>query len=86
MRYTFIVVRISALHDGEDWYENDVYYIGKFRTKSQNESRAFHRYLNSIGAYCRKGTTATVFDGDSYIIVDRKTFEPLYRATPILEA
>lgn len=85
MRYTFIVVQISAMHDGENWYENESYMIGKFHTKSQNESRAFHRYLNSLGIYCNKGMTATEFDGDSYIIVDRKTRQPIYRATPILE-
>lgn len=85
MPYTFIVVQISAMHDGEDWYENETHMIGKFRTKSQNESRAFHRYLNSLGIYCNKGMTVTEFDGDSYIILDRKTREPIYCATPILE-
>lgn len=86
MQYTFIVLRISALYDGEDWYENNSYMIGKFRTKSQNESRAFHRYLNSLGIYCKKGMTVTEFDGESYVIADRKTREPIYRATPILDA
>ena len=83
MKTAYAVFSVSALTDGEGWYENDVMFIGKFVTKAKNHSRAFHRYLNSRRIRLFKGYTYTEFDGDSYIIRLRKTDQPIYRATEI---
>lgn len=85
MKTTYAVYAVYAALDGEQWYENYVQVIGKFKTKAKNHSRAFHRYLNSQKIFLPKGLTYTDFDGDSYVIRIRKTDEPFYRATEILD-
>ena len=73
-------------HDDPDetpaWIWNTSYHLGEFTTMSDPAS-ALRRYLKERhGITFNRGTTATVYDGDVYEIIDRATRQPLFAAIP----
>lgn len=64
------------------WYENTSYYIGEYKTKVDN-ARAFLTALHKYGISCKRGYCRVVFDGDLYILEERKTNCPLFFAIPL---
>lgn len=83
---TYDVREVWALPYEDGWYYNETFHISTFKTRAQDEARAFRRALNRMGIVFIKGRTRTEYDGDVFEIVDRKTGEPLFCAVPTWEA
>lgn len=66
----------------DEWTVNTSYFHGFFETSAKDEKRAFSRALAKIGFRFKLNRTLIEFDGDFYVIVDRKTKEPLFVAIP----
>lgn len=75
------VRQVDAIAYDDGWTYNETYRLGTFTTTG-DVSRALRRYLAKSGITFYPGRTATVYDGDVYEIVDRKTGEPLFCAIP----
>lgn len=66
-----------------DWTVNTSYLFGTMTTHANNEKKAFTRYLNrKHGISFKLNRTLIEFDGDCYMIIDRKSKEPLFIAIP----
>ena len=83
----FLVRQVDAWVSVEDglWDYNNVWNIGEMETDAKNERKALTRYLAKKGIVFKKNRTRIEFDGDNYVIVDRKTAEPLFDAVFIPE-
>ena len=79
-RYEIRQVDAIAYDDG--WNYNETWNIGTFATAAADVPRAFRRALENLGVLFVPHKTATVYDGDVYEIVDRKTGETLFCAIP----
>ena len=71
----------TYLYDGE-WTVNTSYLLGKYRTKVDNE-RAFLNALHRLGISCRRGCCRVLWDGDIWVLEERKTMKPLFFAVPL---
>ena len=82
--YSFEIRQLDAWGNAEEGYEiNTSYHMGEMTTKAQNERKAFTSWLkNHCGISFKNNRTLIEYDGDCYIIIDRKTKEPLFAAIP----
>ena len=80
VRFEVRQVEAWASPDG-GWDYNNVWKMGTFKTRGEDERKAFTGHLKrKFGITFKKSRTRIEFDGDNYTIVDRKTGEPLFDA------
>lgn len=82
MKQKYEIRQIDAWNDGF-WYWNDSYYIGEFKTASQNVNQPFMKALKKLGITFKKGTVYVAYEGDTYEVRNRKTDEPYFAAIPL---
>ena len=64
------------------WIYNETYHIGEYKTRADNE-RAFLNALHKLGIVCKRGYCRVIFDGDFFVLEERKTNCPLFCAVPL---
>lgn len=69
------------LYDG-GWTVNESYHIGEYKTKT-DDKRAFLHALHKLGIVCKRGYCRVIFDGDFFVLEERKTNCPLFCAVPL---
>ena len=75
--------QVDALMYEDEWVYNQTIHIGTFTTAAKDTARAFRRALRKMGiSFIHPHQTTTVYDGDVYEVIDRKTGEPLFCAIP----
>ena len=78
----FLVRQIEAWVDTDSgWYYNNVWNMGEMITRAKNVKVALTSWLKrNHGIVFKQNRTRVEFDGDNYVIIDRKTGEPLFDA------
>lgn len=82
MKTKYEIRQIDAWNDGE-WYWNDSFYIGNFKTASQNVNQPFMKALKKLGIVFPKGSVYIAYVYDMLELRDRKTDEPYFAAIPL---
>lgn len=79
----FEIRQLDCYMYDDGWTWNTSYQLGTMETKAQNEKRAFTQWMRKhAGITFKINRTLIDFDGDCYMIIDRKTKEPLFAAIP----
>lgn len=83
-KYSFEIREIDAWnYDEEGWIWNTSYYMGEMTTNAQDIRKAFTAWMKRhMGITFKLNKTLVEYDGDAYIIIDRKTKKPLFAAIP----
>lgn len=82
MKQKYEIRQIDAWNDGS-WYWNESWYIGEFKTASQNVNQPFMKTLKKLGITFPKDTVYIAYDVDILEVRNRKTDEPYFAAIPI---
>lgn len=69
------------MYDG-GWTINESFHIGEYKTKADNK-RAFLNALHKLGITCQRGCCRVVWDGDFWVLEERKTYRPMFCAMPL---
>lgn len=83
-KISFEIREIDAWnYDEEGWIWNTSYHLGDMITSAKDERKAFTAWMKRhMGITFKLNKTLVEYDGDAYIIIDRKTKEPLFAAIP----
>ena len=80
---TYDIRQVDAWRYDDEWVYNNTYHLGTFTTAAKDTARAFRRALRNLGiVFVHPHQTVTVYDGDVYEIIDRKTGEPMFCVIP----
>lgn len=82
MKTKYEIRQIDAWNDGS-WFWNDSFYIGEFKTASQNVNQPFMKTLKKLGISFPKGSVYIAYEYDMYELRSRKTDEPYFAAIPL---
>lgn len=82
-KFKYDLRKVDALQEEEGlWYWNSSLHYSEFSTAADNK-RAFLYALHKEGIYCKRGKCRAYFDGEIFVLEDRKTKEPLFAAIPL---
>lgn len=80
---TYDIRQVDAWCYDDEWVYNNTFHLGTFTTAAKDTARAFRRAIARMGIeFIHPHQTVTVYDGDVYEIIDRKTGEPIFCAIP----